>query len=150
MKKSTIFATILSAATLAVASAGLAAGPAPGSNGGADTELWTAPAVAGQPILWMPSGSTDPRAHSIAKAKPSPSPYSLAPPTAIGMDLISAQGESIGKVVGIAGIEVIASVGTHDVALSWPQLRPTGAGDAMKLQTTLSKDQVRTLPQFKK
>lgn len=149
MKKTTIFATILSAATLTAASAGLAAEMVPGPDFGASAQLWTAPAMPGEPILWMPSGSTDPRARSNAVAKPSSSPYSAAPPSAIGMNLIAAQGDTIGTVVGVAGKDVIASVGTHDVALSWPQLKPTGTGNAMQLQTTLSKDQVRALPEFK-
>jgi|GEM_PF-5506102 hypothetical protein len=151
MKKSTIFATILSAATLAVAGAGLAAEQVPGADGGASTMLWTAPVAPGQPVLWMPSGSTDPRAHSNAKAKPSSSPYTVSPASAIGLDVITAQGDVIGEVDSVAGSQVIVSLGagSHDVALLWPQLRPTGANETLQLQTTLSKEQVRTLPEFK-
>lgn len=155
MKKSTIFATILSAATITMAGAALAADATSDANGGARTLHWTPPAELGQPILWMPSGSTDPRAHSAAIERPSPSPYSAAPPSAIGMDVINAQGDTIGHVDRIVGSTVIAStssflgVGTHDVALSWSQLRPTESGEAMQLQTTLSNDQFRGLPEFK-
>ena len=105
-------------------------------------------------ILWMPSGSTDPRAHSAAIERPSPSPYS-APPSAIGMEVINARGDTIGVVDRIVGSVVTAStssslgVATHDVALSWPQLRPTESCEAMQLQTTLSNDQLRDLPEFK-
>ena len=156
MKKITTFATILGAATLAVTGAALAAEAVPGSDGGASTLLWTAPAVPSQPIQWMPSGSTDPRAHSLAMAKPSSSPYTVSPPSAIGMDVVTVQGETIGEVDGMAGSRVVVStdnqlgIGTHDVVLSWPQLRPIGTGDAVKLQTTLSKDEFRTLPEFKR
>ncbi len=155
MKKITMFATILGAAILAVTGATLAAEAVPGADGGASTLLWTAPAVPSQPIQWMPSGSTDPRAHSLAMAKPSSSPYTVSPASAIGMDVITAQGDTIGEVDKIAGGQVIVStgsllgVGPHDVAVWGPLLRPTGTGDALKLQTTLSRDEVRVLPEFK-
>ncbi len=154
MKKITMFATILGAATLAVTGAALSA-EVPGADGGASTLLWTAPVAPGQAVQWMPSGSTDPRAHSIAQAKPSSSPYTVSPATAIGMDVISANGDVIGEVDSVAGSQIIVKtdrqlgVGTHDVALTWPQLRPTGAGEALKLQTTLNRDEVRTLPEYK-
>ena len=155
MKKSTILATILSAATLTMAGAALAADPVSYTNGGARTLHWTPPAAPSQPILWMPSGSTDPRAHSAAIERPSSSPYSATPPSAIGMEVINARGDTIGVVDRIVGSVVIASTssflgfGTHEVALSWPQLRPTESGEAMQLQTTLSNDQLRDLPEFK-
>jgi hypothetical protein len=155
MKKTTILATILGAATLTLAGAALAAEPMPGTDGGASTLLWTAPVAPGQPVQWMPSGSTDPRADSIAVAKPSSAPYTDSPASAIGMDVITADGTTIGEVDSIAGSQVIVSVGsqlgvgTHDVVLYWPQLRPTGTGDALKLQTTLTGAELRALPQFK-
>lgn len=155
MKKITMFATILGAATLAVTGAALAAEAVPGADGGASSTLWTAPVAPGQPILWMPSGSTDPRAHSVAQAKPSSAPYTVAPASAIGMDVITAEGNVIGEVDRVDGSQIIVTtgsqlgVGTHDVALYWPQLRPTGSGDALKLQTTLTSAEVRTLPEIK-
>ncbi|MBE0530435.1 MAG: hypothetical protein IH626_06365 [Rhodospirillales bacterium] len=155
MKKTTMFATILGAATLTLAGAALAAEAVPGADGGASTLLWTAPVAPGQPVQWMPSGSTDPRADSIAMAKPSSAPYTESPASAIGMEVITADGATIGEIDSIAGSQIVVSVGsqlgvgTHDVVLYWPQLRPVGTGDDMKLQTTLTSAEIRALPQFK-
>lgn len=153
MKKITMFATILGAATLAVTGAALAA-EVPGADGGASSTLWTAPVAPGEPVMWMPSGSTDPRAHSIAQARPSSAPYTVTPASAIGMDVITADGNVIGEVDRVEGSQIIVKtgnqlgVGTHDVALTWPQLRPTGSGAALKLQTTLTSAELRTLPEI--
>ena len=79
----------------------------------------------------------------------------LPPESVVGKTIVNAEGDKIGEVTKIAGDQVIVSVGgflgigTHDVALSWNQLKTTGSGDDMKLETTLTKDELKNMPEYK-
>jgi sporulation protein YlmC with PRC-barrel domain len=79
----------------------------------------------------------------------------MPPANVAGKNVINATGDEIGKVSKIVGGLVIVEVGgflgigTHDVAVDWSQLQATGIGDDMKLKTTLTKDEIKGLPEYK-
>jgi hypothetical protein len=71
-----------------------------------------------------------------------------------GKDVLNMEGDKIGQVEAIAGDALIVSVGgflgigERKVALSRGNVNITGAGDAVKIQTTMTKDQLRALPEY--
>jgi hypothetical protein len=162
MKKRTLFGAILSTALITVAGAALAAGPQSGTDsdtsGSAPGGIMNqqAPATQGTMPSAMPTeGATMPGAmppDTLRKADTQPA---LPPESVVGKTVINAEGDEIGEVASIFGDQVIVSVGgflgvgTHDVALDWKQLKATGTGDDMKLETTLTKDELKSMPEHK-
>lgn len=73
----------------------------------------------------------------------------------VGKEVVNAQGDKIGTVSKIDGSNVIVSVGgflgigSHDVSLAWNQLSLSGTGDQAKLQTSLTKDELKAMPEYK-
>ena len=142
MKKDILFRALLTAAIVTVTGAALAAGPqvamGPDTGGSGTNGMKTQAAPA------------TPGAQPTVAAQPA-----LPPESVVGKDVTNADGDSIGKVSKISGDQVIVSVGgflgigTHEVALNWNQLTATGSGDDMKLQTALTKDELKNLPEYK-
>jgi hypothetical protein len=94
--------------------------------------------------------SADGDTGSTLNAKPETPPDSI-----IGMDVVNADGETIGKVSKIADDQVIVSVGgflgigEHEVALPWSKFTTNGSGDNAKLEVALTKDELKEMPQYK-
>jgi hypothetical protein len=72
-----------------------------------------------------------------------------------GMAVVNTEGKTIGEVAGIDGDRVIVSVGgflgigERDVALNLSQFQAMGSGDDAKLQTTMTEDELKALPEYK-
>jgi hypothetical protein len=72
----------------------------------------------------------------------------------VGKSVLNTQGEKIGSVSKIVGDDVIVSIGgflgigSHDVLLPWHQLRLSGIGDDAKLQTALTKEELKAMPEY--
>jgi hypothetical protein len=77
------------------------------------------------------------------------------PQTIVGKNVVNTKGDTIGEVKSVKGDQVIVSVGgflgigSRDVALNWNELTMTGSGDNAKLQTTMTKDELKNLPEYK-
>jgi hypothetical protein len=77
------------------------------------------------------------------------------PQTIVGKNVVNTKGDTIGEVKSVKGDQVIVSVGgflgigSRDVALNWNELTMTGSGDSAKLQTTMTKDELKNLPEYK-
>ncbi len=73
----------------------------------------------------------------------------------VGKTVINTDGDKIGEVSKIIDDQVVVSVGgflgigSHDVALNWKELKTTGSGDDMKLETALTKDELKNMPEYK-
>jgi hypothetical protein len=82
------------------------------------------------------------------------SPSSSPPAFIVGKSVTNAQGDKIGTVSKIDGNNVVVSVGgflgigSHDVAVPWSQLTLAGAGDEAKLQTALTRDELKAMPEY--
>ncbi len=82
--------------------------------------------------------------------KPETPPKSL-----VGNDVINAKGEKIGEVSKIEGDQLIVSsggflgIGTHDVAIPWSRFTMQGAGDKSKLEVSMTKDELKQMPEYK-
>jgi hypothetical protein len=131
MKKHTLLGTILAATIVAAGSLALAqAQQTPGAK----------------PM--MPGGDAGAMAPSTTMAQPSE--------MVVGKSVTNVEGEDIGKISAIEGNMVIVEVGgflgigARDVALDWSQITPTGMGDDMKLQTTLTKAELEAMPEYMK
>jgi hypothetical protein len=80
---------------------------------------------------------------------------STPPSFIVGKDVVNAQGDKIGTVEKIEGNNVIVSVGgflgigSHDVSVAWNQLSMSGTGDQAKLKTSLTKDELKAMPEYK-
>jgi len=141
--KNIVLNATAAAALLAFAGGAYAAGPEP------DT---AAPPAAGA----GPSSTMPPPPDVMAPpsdrlgAKPT-----LPPASIVGKDVVNAAGDKVGSVSKIDGNQVIVSVGgflgigSHDVALAWNQLNLSGSGDQQKLETSLSKDELKAMPEYK-
>jgi hypothetical protein len=142
--KNIVLNATAAAALLAFAGGAYAAGPEPDTS---------APPAAGA----GPSSTTPPPPPDILApfpdrlgAKPAQPPASI-----VGKDVVNAAGDKIGSVSKIDGNQVIVSVGgflgigSHDVALAWNQLNLSGSGDQQKLETSLSKDELKAMPEYK-
>lgn len=147
MKKHTILGTILSATIMAVTGVALAqqqpaADSATTGSGAGGIMNQAAPMTPGEPRMLSPGVSS--------QAVPAMPPANVA-----DKNVINATGDEIGKVSRTVGSLVIVEVGgflgigTHDVAVEWSQLQATGVGDDMKLKTTLTKDEIKALPEYK-
>jgi hypothetical protein len=96
------------------------------------------------PDMGAPGGASQP------SAKPAIPPSSI-----IDKDVVDTQGEKLGEVAHVVGGNVIVSVGgflgigSRDVVVPWSQLTMIGSGDDAKLETTLGKEQLRQLPEYR-
>ncbi|MEX0694020.1 MAG: hypothetical protein WD075_06225, partial [Rhodospirillales bacterium] len=81
--------------------------------------------------------------------------HKLPPQTVIGKDVTNTMGDVIGEVTKIDGEQVIVAVGgflgvgAYDVALNWDQFTTKGDGDDIELKTSLSKDALKKMPEYK-
>jgi len=70
-----------------------------------------------------------------------------------GKDVVNVEGDTIGEVKGIQGDSLVVSVGgflgigARDVALSRSQVSVTGVGDDQKIVTSLTKDELKAMPE---
>jgi hypothetical protein len=77
------------------------------------------------------------------------------PQTIVGKNVVNTKGDAIGEVKAVHGDQVIVSVGgflgigSRDVALNWSELTMSGSGDNAKLQTSMTKDELKSLPEYK-
>jgi len=142
MKKITIFGTFLTVPMIALAGAALAADPAPSSDGYGTGTTTGGTMKQMPPDAQMPGKPANPAAHT-----------NMPTNAAVGKDVVNTGGDSIGKVSAISGDQVIVDVGgflgmgTHGVALNWSDLKPIGSGGTMTLQTLLTKEQIKDLPE---
>ena len=149
-----ILHSALIVAIMAVAGAALAQGtrpdpmpPAggPPSSQGAPMETPSqAPPSRPGPDAGAPGSMSQP------SAKPATPPASI-----IDKDVVDTQGDKLGEVANVAGTNVIVSVGgflgigSRDVVIPWSQLTMIGSGADAKLETTLGKEQLRQLPEYR-
>jgi len=149
MKKFTVFGTILTVPMLALAGVALAADPEPSAGSGASGPGAEADDMMNQTAPPMPSAQQTP-------ARPGGASAQSAFPTdaVIGREVVNADGDDVGKISAITGDQVIVEVGgflgigTHGVALNWGDLRPFGSGDSMALQTSLTREEIKDLPEY--
>jgi len=156
--KNAFLSATAAAALLASAHGALAAGPepdtsAPPAAGGGSSSTTPPPDImapsAGPSSTAPPSNVLAPSAGRLG-AKPAQPPASI-----VGKDVINTAGDKVGSVSKIDGDQVIVSVGgflgigSHDVALAWNQLNLSGAGEEQKVQTALSKDELKAMPEYK-
>ena len=72
-----------------------------------------------------------------------------------GKDLVDSTGDKIGEIKDVQGQNVIVSVGgflgigAKEVQMSRDRLNAVGAGPDLKVQTTMTKDQIKDLPEHK-
>jgi hypothetical protein len=72
-----------------------------------------------------------------------------------GKDLVDSTGDKIGEIKDVQGEKVIVSVGgflgigQKDVEMSGDRLNATGSGSDLKVQTTMTKDQIKDLPEHR-
>lgn len=70
-----------------------------------------------------------------------------------GKDVVNLEGDTIGEVKGIQGDNLVVSVGgflgigARTVALSRSQVSVTGVGDDQKIVTSLTKDELKAMPE---
>lgn len=173
MKKHTLLGTILSAALITAGSMAMAqqSGTGTGSSGGSGAggaagPRGTAPIQEQSPSTPGGSGagtmapSASPSSPSGSMAAPSTgmSGSSVMAPSEdlVGKDVVNAQGEEIGEISAVMGNQVIVEVGgflgigAREVAVDWEKITTTGAGDDLKLQTTLTKAELEAMPEYKK
>jgi hypothetical protein len=116
--------------------------------GGATTPGAESPSGAGG--AGMGSGSGMKSSPGAAAEKPATPPQSI-----VGKNVVNTKGDTIGEIKSVKGDQVIVSVGgflgigSRDVALNWNELTMTGSGDNAKLQTTMTKDELKNLPEYK-
>lgn len=73
----------------------------------------------------------------------------------VGKNLVNAQGETIGDIEAIEGNSLIVGVGgflglgERRVAIPWDQVQMMGSGENAKVQTNMTKAQVKALPEYK-
>lgn len=154
MKKQTFMGTILSAAIVTAGGIALAqqSGTGTPGSGAGSVPNQAAPMKPGDsgssPMTQQsPGGAGAPSSMSSQAAMP--------PETAVGKSVVNANGEELGEISKIVGNQVIVGVGgflgigSRDVALDWSKITPTGMGDDMKLQTTLTKEELEAMPEYK-
>ncbi|MDX9861868.1 MAG: PRC-barrel domain-containing protein [Rhodospirillales bacterium] len=155
MKKQTLFGTLLSAAIITVSGVAIAQQSGAGAGTG-QMPNQAAPMTPGSGSSdTMPRKSGDMTAPSSNMPGQAASPSAMPPETVVGKSVVNAEGEEIGEISKIAGNQVIVEVGgflgigARDVALDWSQVSSTGMGDDMKLQTTLTKEELEAMPEYK-
>lgn len=144
-----ILRTALSAVAMTVAGMAMAAGPQ------TDRQPTGAYAIAQSSTTQPaePAGRASPGGTGMTG--PSAAKPEVPPDEAVGKDVINGKGDKIGEVSRIVGDQVIVSVGgflglgAREVALPWRNLTAMGSGEKMKLQTALSKDDLKEMPEYK-
>ena len=115
------------------------------SNGSPSTETPSA-----TPSTGAGSGASMKSGAGTSAEKPATPPESI-----VGKNVVNTKGDTIGEVKAIHGDQVIVSVGgflgmgSRDVALNWNELTMTGSGENAKLQTAMTKDELKNLPEYK-
>lgn len=137
MHKNALLAT---AAALLLASGGIAtAQTAPSGSGSSPSSTQMTPTT---PSL---DNSTRP---SLDMSKPTLSPDLK------GKDLVGADGNKIGSIEDVAGDKLIVGVGgflgigERKVALAQNQVTVTGSGNDLKATTSLTRDEIKALPEY--
>jgi hypothetical protein len=103
------------------------------------------------------SGATSPGASPSSPGASSSSPGMGKAVSAEwkGKDLVDSTGDKIGEIKDVQGEKVIVSVGgflgigQKDVEMSGDRLNATGSGSDLKVQTTMTKDQIKDLPEHR-
>lgn len=160
MKKQTLFGTFLSAAIITVGGVAMAqqSGTGAGTTGSDAGKMpnQAAPVTPGTGSSdTMPQKSGDMTTPSSGMPGQAASPSAMPPETVVGKSIVNAEGEEIGEISKIVGNQVIVEVGgflgigARDVAIDWSQVSTTGMGDEMKLQTTLTKEELEAMPEYK-
>ncbi len=122
---------------------------APGAGGGADMK-GGADVKGGADLKGGPDANVGGKAGASLSAKPE-----IPPKTIVGKDVVNTKGEKIGEVEKISGDQVVVSsggflgIGSHDVAIPWSQVTMVGTGDDAKLELSLSKDELKQMPEYK-
>jgi len=147
----TFFGTFLSAAIITISGVAIAQ-----QSGAGQTPNQVVPMTPGSGSGdTMPRKSGDMTAPSSSMPGQAASPSAMPPETVIGKSVVNTEGKEIGEISKIDGNQVIVEVGgflgigARDVALDWSQLSSTGMGDDMKLQTTLTKEELEAMPEYK-
>jgi hypothetical protein len=142
MKNNKQLGSLLGVAILMAASSAFAANNQPGTTEGSTST----PSV----VLTATPVKSD-----VAKPDGTAMRHMLPPEAVVGKDVTNTMGETIGKVTKIDGEKVVVAVGgflglgAYDVALDWSQFTTSGEDDDIKLQTSMSKDQLKKMPEYK-
>lgn len=73
----------------------------------------------------------------------------------VGKQLVNAQGDAVGDIEAIEGDSLIVGVGgflglgERRVQVPWSQVQLQGAGDDAKVQTSMTRAQLKALPEYK-
>ena len=116
-----------------------------GSIAAACAAAFLAAAASAQPGPGRPEAAPGTAAPETQPKPPRP-PQSL-----IGREVVNAQGQRIGTVKTIVGTQVIVAiegaegVTGRDVALPWEKLTVSGEGEKLRLQTNLTREQLKLL-----
>lgn len=154
-----VLQTALSAGLIALSGAAFAQSGGSGSSGSGATG--TSPSEGGATMERSPSsegatGSGAAGSGAGGSAGTTGGATASAPPQdAVGKSVYSAQGEQIGEIEAIEGNQVIVSVGgflgmgDHKVALPWDQMSMSGSGEEARITTSMTEDQLKSLPEYK-
>ncbi len=134
------------------AGAGAHAGVNNGPSAGANADVGTGgKAGANAQLNSKDEGTNSATAPDTAMSgKPATPPKSI-----VGKDVVNTKGEKVGEVSKLSGDQVIVSsggflgIGAHDVAIPWSQVTMQGAGDKAKLQISMTKDELKQMPEYK-
>jgi hypothetical protein len=140
MKK--LMQTALSAGMITLAGAAFAQTSSPGTGGSSGS---------GDTTQQSPSGA----APGATGTGSSSDTMSSPPADVVGKDIKDAKGDDIGEIEKVEGDTVIVGVGgflgigERKVALPWKELTMSGTGEEAKITTSMTKDQLKTLPEYK-
>jgi hypothetical protein len=138
MKK--LMQTALSVGMIALAGAAFAQTSPPSSGGSS-----------GDTMQQSPSGA----APGAGGAGSSSDTMSSPPADVVGKDIKDAKGDDVGEIEKVEGDTVIVGVGgflglgERKVALPWKELTMSGTGEEAKITTSMTKDQLKALPEYK-
>jgi len=148
MHKNALLATA-AALLLATAGAATAQTSPPGSAPGSSSPQMNSPASPSLDSTTRPS--QDMNAPSSPMGAIAPSRLS---PDLKGKDLLGADGNKIGSIEDVAGDKLIVGVGgflgigERKVALAQNQVTVTGSGNDLKATTSLTRDEIKALPEY--
>lgn len=103
----------------------------------------------------QPSTPSTPAEKGAIGGAPSAAQPAVPPPTIIGKDLVDSKGKKVGKVAKIDGDQVVVAVGgflgigARDVAVPWKSLTTIGSGGSQKVETSMTEDELKQLPEYK-
>ena len=119
---------------------------------------WLTTSLAVALIASLGAGCTEDRGLGLGSPDtPAGRSQTLANPTSalIGKDVVDLKGDRIGEVSAITEDRVIVEtggflgIGARQVALDSRQLATIGSGTNMKLQTTMTREQLQALPEVR-